>query len=91
MIGTKDVWPKFNKYPEFQRNVTRMRVGPTMYFDEYFGQENDRAATRKITNEIMKMIARLAGDNNYEKERINIIAPSTMDDLTKYQEMVIKS
>ena len=59
IIGTFEMMPKGKRLPGLRRAA--MRIGRLMYFDDYYGKENDPDVLRKITDDIMNNIARLAG------------------------------
>lgn len=61
MIGTDKVLPKGKRLPSLDK-VT-IHIGTPMYFDEHFGQENDRKVCREITDRIMMAIRDLTGQD----------------------------
>ena len=58
LIGTYDILPKGKLIPKLKR--AEMHIGKLMYFDEYYGKENDYKVLRSITTKIMKEIAKLS-------------------------------
>lgn len=57
--GTFDILPKGKNIPSFKR--AEVNFGKMMYFDEYYGKENDKKTIRLVVNKIMKEIAKLCG------------------------------
>jgi 1-acyl-sn-glycerol-3-phosphate acyltransferase len=55
-----EIWPKWEKRPKKVKRAD-LNIGKPLYFDEYYGQEDDRKVLRQVTTKIMKDIARLAG------------------------------
>jgi 1-acyl-sn-glycerol-3-phosphate acyltransferase len=62
------VWPK-NKLPRFRR--TDVIIGKPLYFNKYYRKSNDPKTWRKITDYIMKQIAR-QGKLKYVDEKIRV-------------------
>jgi 1-acyl-sn-glycerol-3-phosphate acyltransferase len=60
VIGTREIMSRFDKFPRLNRKA-KIKIGPPMHFDEYYGKENDEKVLREITNKIMLKIAELAG------------------------------
>lgn len=59
VVGTDTILPKGATVPRFGR--VSVHLGAPLYFDEHYGQENDRDATREVTDRIMEAIANLTG------------------------------
>jgi 1-acyl-sn-glycerol-3-phosphate acyltransferase len=57
--GTFQILPKGKNIPRFKRAV--VNIGKLMYFDEYYGRENDKKTLRLVTTKVMKEIAKLCG------------------------------
>ncbi len=57
--GTFEMLPKGKLIPKLKR--ADINIGKLMYFDKYYGQGDNRDTLRDITNQIMKEIARLSG------------------------------
>ncbi len=57
LIGTFEILPKGKSIPRFKRAT--VNIGKLMYFDEYYGKENNKKAIRLVTTKIMKEIAKL--------------------------------
>ncbi len=55
---TFHILPKGKKIPV--RGKADLHIGKPLYFDHYYGKENDHATLRKVTTIIMKEIARLS-------------------------------
>ena len=58
LIGTFEILPKGRFFPRFKR--AEVNIGKLLYFDKYYGKENNKKALRLVTTKIMKEIARLA-------------------------------
>ncbi|MBW2979865.1 1-acyl-sn-glycerol-3-phosphate acyltransferase [Candidatus Woesearchaeota archaeon] len=56
--GTFDILPKGKLIPKPKR--AEMSIGKPIYLDKYYGQEENRKVIRRITDNIMKEIARLS-------------------------------
>ncbi len=56
--GAFDILPKGKRIPKHKR--AEMHIGKLMYFESFYGKE-DKGTYRKVTDLIMKEIARLAG------------------------------
>ncbi len=68
ITGSFEIWPKWKKLPKKGRKAD-LRVGKPLYFEKYYGKENDKEVLRKVTTIIMKEIARLAGtDYPFDEE-----------------------
>ncbi|MFH2027892.1 MAG: lysophospholipid acyltransferase family protein [Nanoarchaeota archaeon] len=65
LIGTFEMLPKHAKFPKFKR--AEVNIGKPMYFDKYYGMENDHSTLRLVTDNIMKEIAKLS-NQRYEYE-----------------------
>lgn len=62
--GSKKILPLGAFWPRLIRCT--INIGKPMYFDKYYGQENNRKILKLVTNKIMKRIAKLANDKyNY--------------------------
>lgn len=60
LIGTFEILPKGKRVPKFKRAT--VNIGNLMYFDKYYGKENNKKRLRLVTTEIMKEIAKLTGE-----------------------------
>ena len=60
LIGTFEILPKGKNVPRFKRAT--VNIGKLMYFDEYYGKENNKKTVRLVTTKIMKEIAKLTGE-----------------------------
>jgi len=58
LIGTFDIMPKGKNIPKLKR--ADMNIGKQMYFDKYYGQEDNKKVIRRVTDSIMKEIAKLS-------------------------------
>ena len=59
LVGTFKILPKGNKIPRFKRAA--VNFGKPMYFDDYYGKENDKKVIRLVVTKVMKEIAKLVG------------------------------
>lgn len=59
LIGTFEIMPKGQHYPKLKRAT--VNIGKLMYFDNYYGKENDKKTIRLVTTKVMKEIAKLCG------------------------------
>lgn len=57
LIGTFEILPKGKKIPILKKAV--VNIGKPIYFDEYYGKENDKKTIRLATIKLMKEIAKL--------------------------------
>ena len=60
LTGTFEILPKGKNVPRFKRAT--VNIGKLMYFDEYYGKENNKKTVRLVTTKIMKEIAKLTGE-----------------------------
>jgi len=58
LIGTFGILPKGKYIPRFKKAT--VNIGKVIYFDEYYGKENNKKVLRLVTTKIMKTIAELA-------------------------------
>ncbi|MFC1704864.1 lysophospholipid acyltransferase family protein, partial [Nanoarchaeota archaeon] len=58
--GSKKVLPLGAFWPRLKRFT--INVGKPIYFDKYYGKENDKKTLRLVTNKIMKQVSKLAKD-----------------------------
>lgn len=58
LIGTFQILPKGKLIPRFKRCI--VNIGEPMFFDKYYGKENNKKILKLVTNKIMKQIAKLA-------------------------------
>jgi len=59
LTNTFKILPKGKWIPRFGR--ADVNIGKLMYFDEYYGKENNKKTLRLVTTKIMKEIAKLCG------------------------------
>ena len=64
ITNTFKILPKGKLFPRFGLKAD-LNIGKPLYFDDYYGKENDRKSLRKVTTKIMKEIAKLA-DKKYD-------------------------
>ncbi len=57
--GTFEILPRQKRFPKFKK-IAEIKIGKLMYFEEYYGEENDKVILEKITDKIMSEIAVLA-------------------------------
>jgi 1-acyl-sn-glycerol-3-phosphate acyltransferase len=58
LMGTFKILPRGKLIPKAKR--ADMNIGKLMYFDKFYGKESDKKSIRKVTDNIMKEIARLS-------------------------------
>ncbi|KKR78535.1 MAG: 1-acyl-sn-glycerol-3-phosphate acyltransferase [Candidatus Nomurabacteria bacterium GW2011_GWA2_40_9] len=58
LVGTFEILPKGIYIPRFKKAT--VNIGKLMYFDGFYGKENNKKALRLVTTKIMKKIAKLA-------------------------------
>lgn len=58
LIGTFKILPKGKLIPKPKR--AEVVIGKPMYFEKYYGKEEDRKVIRRVTDSIMKEIAKLS-------------------------------
>ena len=59
VIGSHKVLPKTAAFPRLKR--FQLKVGKPIYFDKYYGKENDKKILKEVTTIVMKKIAQLIG------------------------------
>lgn len=69
MIGTFEAMPKGKSKPGF--NKLEVRLGPPIDVSPYYGKENDRAALRALTDEVMQAIQRISGQEYVHEYQFN--------------------
>jgi 1-acyl-sn-glycerol-3-phosphate acyltransferase len=57
LTNTFKILPKGNTIPRFER--TDVNIGKTIYYDEYYGKQNNKKVLRMLTDDLMKKIAKL--------------------------------
>ena len=71
ITNTFKMLPKGKKIPRLGLKADLI-VGKPLYFEKYYGKENDSEVIRKATTIIMKEIAKLAGaEYEFDKEYLN--------------------
>ena len=58
LIGTFNILPKGKFIPRCKRAI--VNIGKPLFFEEYYGKENNKKILRLVTNKIMRQIAKLA-------------------------------
>ena len=58
--GSRNIMP-FGKFGIRFKRCT-IKIGKPMYFDQYYGKENNKKVLKLVTHKIMKKIAKLAND-----------------------------
>ena len=58
--GTMRIWSKRKWIPSLNKKVT-IKIGKPLYFDRYYGKDEDYPTLRKVTTVIMKQIGSLIG------------------------------
>ncbi len=64
ITNTFEILPKGKRIPKFGKKAD-LNIGKPLYFDKYYGKEEDKATIKKVTTIIMNEIAKLA-DKKYE-------------------------
>lgn len=64
ITNTFKILPKGKKFPKFGKKAD-LNIGKPLYFNKYYGKENDKKIIRKVTTIIMNEIAKLA-NQKYE-------------------------
>jgi 1-acyl-sn-glycerol-3-phosphate acyltransferase len=59
ITNTFNILPKGKTFPRLGKKVD-IRIGDPMYFNEYYGRQDEREVLRAVTTAIMKEIARLS-------------------------------
>ncbi len=59
MVGTEEILPKGDLVPTLDKGT--VHIGAPLYFDEYYGLQNDKDVTREVTDTIMESIQDLTG------------------------------
>ena len=62
LIGTFEILPKGKYMPKFKKAT--MNIGKLMSFEKYYNKKITKSLLRKITNEIMREIAKLSNQKN---------------------------
>jgi 1-acyl-sn-glycerol-3-phosphate acyltransferase len=65
-VGTFELQPPGKRLPNL-RVRPGARFGKPLEFSRYYGMESDRAALRAVTDEIMRALAELSGQEYVEK------------------------
>lgn len=60
MIGTYKIMSPHENLPHFKK--CQIRVGESMSFEEYYGQQDNSVVLEKVTTHVMSSIAKLAGE-----------------------------
>lgn len=58
--GSREIMPIGKFWPRLKRCT--VRIGKPIYFEQYYGKENNKKVLRLVTDNIMKSIAKLAND-----------------------------
>jgi 1-acyl-sn-glycerol-3-phosphate acyltransferase len=66
MIDTHHVLPKGELVPSFESAA--VRFGEPLYFDEYYGRQNDRKVAREVTDQVMHTLRDLSGQEYVDKK-----------------------
>ncbi len=59
MVGTFDIWPPHKRLPKLKR--CKIRIAPPLHHHEHFDKEHTEELLRHLTDELMLVIAGLAG------------------------------
>lgn len=69
MMGTFEAMPKGKNLPRLKK--LEVRIGPPIDVSPYYGQDDDRAVLRHITDEVMRAIQRLSGQRYVDEYQFN--------------------
>jgi 1-acyl-sn-glycerol-3-phosphate acyltransferase len=69
MIGTDKVLPKGASFPKLKK--VQVNIGAPLYFEQFFGMENDRKVCREMTDRIMHAIRDLSGQEYVHEYQTN--------------------
>jgi 1-acyl-sn-glycerol-3-phosphate acyltransferase len=61
LVGTEEVMPKNAKRPRLRHVTIVVSFGKPLDFSSYWGKEGDRTVLRTVTDEVMKAIVQLSG------------------------------
>ena len=62
IAGNRDVWHRLDNKRWIEKQY--LIIGKPMYFEEYYGQEEDREVLKKIVNEVMAEIDKLIDEGD---------------------------
>jgi 1-acyl-sn-glycerol-3-phosphate acyltransferase len=74
MVGTFEAKPKGGKTKYFTK--TAAIVGKPLDFSQYWGMHNDKAVCRKVTDEVMRALQQLSGQEYVDEYQHNPAVPS---------------
>jgi 1-acyl-sn-glycerol-3-phosphate acyltransferase len=74
MVGTFEAKPKGGKTRYFTK--TAAVIGPPLDFSQYWGQHEDKEVCRKVTDEVMRAIARVSGQEYVPEYQHNPEVPT---------------
>ena len=60
IIGSREAFPKGTYFPKIRR-VVKVKIGKPIFFDRYYGKQDDIKVLSKVTNIIMNEIGKLIG------------------------------
>jgi 1-acyl-sn-glycerol-3-phosphate acyltransferase len=74
MVGTFEAKPKGGKTRYFSK--TAAVIGPPLDFSKHWGQQDDKDVCRQVTDEVMRAIAALSGQDYVDQYQHNPEVPS---------------
>ncbi|MEA3190271.1 MAG: 1-acyl-sn-glycerol-3-phosphate acyltransferase [Thermoplasmata archaeon] len=74
MVGTFESWPKGGKLRLFK--PTGALVGPPLDFSRHWGKQDDKAVCREVTDEVMRAIQKLSGQEYVHEYQRNPEVPT---------------
>ncbi|MEA2509892.1 MAG: 1-acyl-sn-glycerol-3-phosphate acyltransferase [Actinomycetota bacterium] len=78
LVGTEEVMPKHAKLPHLRHVTIVVSFGKPLDFSTYFGKEGDRNVLRTVTDDVMKAIVGLSGQEraaDYASHRKPAVLP----------------
>jgi 1-acyl-sn-glycerol-3-phosphate acyltransferase len=59
IIGSYELFPKGKKFPKLKKSVI-VNIGKPIYFNKYYGKDDDNKALENVTRKIMQEIGKLS-------------------------------
>ncbi len=60
ITGTYEILSAHDKFPKLKK--CQFKIAQPIYLDKYYGQEDDKEVLRKITDDLMKQIGEMVGE-----------------------------
>jgi 1-acyl-sn-glycerol-3-phosphate acyltransferase len=74
MVGTFEAKPKGGKTKWFHKCAAV--IGEPLHFDQYWGMQDDKEVCRKVTDEVMRAIAKVSGQEYVDEYQHNPEVPT---------------